>query len=368
MIRYSIVGMSGTVLDLSLLFVLVEFLQWHVLSAAAVSFVAAATSNFVLNKKWTFKNRNKAYHQQYLKFFLVSVVGLLLTILLMFLLNIILGIWYLLAKALTSLIVLLWNYLGNRQWTFRPVIKEAILDKSYHFEYSVVIPTYNEESVIEKTLSEIRNFFLKSKLSYEIIVVDDGSSDQTTEIIKKGQNNSPDLKLIVLDRNTGKGNALKIGALSSDGKYVLFADADNSTPIEELTKLQKYIPEYDVVVGSRKLLGSVIETKRASYRRLISKIGSFLSTALIKDIKDTQCGFKLIKREVVEQIVRRQKITGYGFDLELLALAQHYELKILEVPIRWIDRKESRFRPIRDTLLTLGDFLLIQYNFLTGKY
>ncbi|MFA7252428.1 MAG: glycosyltransferase [Candidatus Paceibacterota bacterium] len=368
MIRYGLVGVTGTLIDLAFLFILVEYFHLQVILAATISFILAATNNFVWNKIWTFNNKNKAYHHQYLKFLIISFIGLNITLLLMSLLHLILGLWYILAKIITSLLVLYWNYWGNKHWTFKVFAKKEFPEVRYDFDYTIVIPAYNEENRITKTLGLTDNFLRYFNSRCEIIVVNDGSNDNTSKIIDEITLSYATFKKIDLKKNQGKGSAIKIGIENSSGKYILFMDADGSTPIEELINLNKYFDEYDVVIGSRKLKSSVVELRQPLYRKIISKVGAILSSTLIRDIKDTQCGFKLIKSQVAKEIFSKQQIKRFGFDLEFLAISQFYDYKIIEVPIRWKNDRISSLRPVRDTLLTLWDFILIQYNFLRNKY
>ena len=278
------------------------------------------------------------------------------------------GIWYIIAKLMTSAIVLYWNYWGNKNWTFKESEKIPN-DNEYKFEFSIIIPAYNEDKRIISTLHSIKKYCEQFSKSTEIIVVDDGSTDKTSEVVKNfSEKESFQIKNIILKKNMGKGYAIKIGIKNSSGKYILFTDADNSTPIEELNRLSQFIEKNDIVIGSRKMTNSVINEKQPKHRKIISKIGSKLSSFLIKDIKDTQCGFKLMKSHIAKFIFDRQKIHRFGFDLELLAIAQHYELSIIEIPVQWSDNSSSKFRPFRDTMVTLKEFLYIQYNLLRKKY
>lgn len=366
--KYSIVGASGTIIDLFGLFILVHFFQFEVLVATTISFILAATNNFIWNKKWTFKNKSRSYHHQYIKFLLVSIVGLIFTLILMYGLHEVLDIWYMYAKVITSLVVLYWNYFGNKIWTFKPAVAK-IEDENYIYEYSIIIPAYNEQDRILYTIKSIVDYIQKYQKSAEIIVVDDGSSDNTTKVVKEfSERKKFYINVIKLEKNMGKGYAVKTGVINSVGKYILFMDADNSTKIEELYKFEHHKNIYPIIIGSRKMLGSNISTKQPFHRRIISQIGSKLSSFLIKDIKDTQCGFKLIKSDVAKFIFNKQKIKRFGFDLEVLAIAQHYEFAILELPINWSDDRKSKLRPFRDAFLTLKEFILIQYNLLLEKY
>ena len=181
---------------------------------------------------------------------------------------------------------------------------------------SVIIPAYNEGKRIGKTLDRCISY-LKKKYDSEIIVVDDGSTDDTKKIVKKFKN----VKLITYGTNQGKGHAVKVGVLNSSGDYILFCDADLSTPIEEAEKLMEYIKKYDVVVASRALKNSEVETK--IYRKLLGRVFAFfVNLFAVPEIKDTQCGFKLFRRKCAFDIFNKQKIKGWAFDVEVLFLGK----------------------------------------------
>jgi dolichyl-phosphate beta-glucosyltransferase len=366
--KYSLVGTSGTILDLLAIYIFVEFLYLNVILAAILAFIVAATNNFVLNKIWTFNNKSKEYRHQYLKFIIVSVIGLTITIFLMYIFNTILGIWYLIAKLMTSGIVLFWNFLGNRLWTFKP--DQPVIEKldEFKYEYSIVIPAFNEENRILKTLSIIKKYVDSKIPNSEIIIVNDGSSDKTEELINNELSKISNLKIVNLKKNRGKGYAVRKGIEKSLGKYILITDADNATSIEELSNFKQHLDNYDILIGSRKVKGSQIIVKGSIPRRIISWFSSRLTLTLVKNIKDTQCGFKLMKNNVARHIFSKQKTFKYGFDIEMLAIAQHYDYTIIEIPVRWIHDNESKVRPVKDTIKTFKEFLGIHYNFITKRY
>lgn len=366
--RYGVVGTLGTLIDVVTLFILVEFLHFNLFTAVTLSFILAATNNFIWNKIWTFKNKNLNYHHQYIKFILVSLVGLALTLILMFVLNKVFQIFYLVAKLITSLIVLIWNYLGNRNWTFKPTVRDINNKKPFGYDVSIVIPAYNEEKRIEETLKTIISYLKRKNFTSEVIIVNDGSNDSTAKIVERYTKKQQNWKLINLQKNKGKGFAVKTGVLAAVGKFILFSDADGAAPIEELDKLLKYIKEYDIVIGSRKIRSPDFQKTQPIYRRIISRFGGILTSTLIKNIKDTQCGFKLMNHAVAKDIFKKQKIHRYGFDIEMLAIAQHYNYTISEIPIKWIHIDSSKFNPIKDTIRTLREFIKIQYNFLKNQY
>ena len=369
--RYSVVGVVGTFIDLASLYFFVEYLYIAVIPASVLSFLLAVVNNFLLNKSWTFKNRSSNYRKLFIKFLIVSVIGLLLTVSSMYVLVHVIGIWYMIAKALTSLIVLTWNFLGNKFWTFNLKHRDLEIPENFDYELSIIIPAYNEENRIKNTLLIISDYIFEKNLNTEIIVVDDGSKDRTTEVIKHYQGKIKNLKLIALGKNYGKGYAVKKGIDESKGKYILFTDADNSTPIEEFEKLFKELKENDaqIAIGSRYLSDSKVKIAQPRYRILMGRMGNILIRIfLIDGIKDTQCGFKLFTHEAAREIFSLQKVRRFGFDMEALVVASSLGHKIIEVPVSWFNSAESRVRPIKDAFITLKDLVYIKLNLLSGRY
>ncbi|MEK9167019.1 MAG: dolichyl-phosphate beta-glucosyltransferase [Patescibacteria group bacterium] len=213
---------------------------------------------------------------------------------------------------------------------------------------SVIIPAYNEEKRIAKTLEEIREYL--KDFDHELIVVDDGSSDGTSAFSH-----------LTYKQNMGKGYAIKKGVEIANGDLILFIDADNATPIEELTKFLKI--DADIIIGSRYLPESRIERKQSHLRILIGRLGNLIiSLLVIKNIKDTQCGFKLFKKTVAKELFSELQTYRFGFDIEILARAQKKHMKIVEVPVTWLHNNNSRVRPIRDALKTLLDLIKIWWR------
>lgn len=230
-------------------------------------------------------------------------------------------------------------------------------------QISVIIPVYNEAKVIAATLSQVKDYLSQNFTSYEIIVVDDCSADGTWEIIK----NIPNLKILRNLKNHGKGYTVAKGLLAGQGDYLLFMDADASTPIGELAKLWPYREQYPLVIGSRALQESEIKIRQNKIKVLLGRGGNLLSRWLIHpDIKDTQCGFKLVARSV-KFIVSKLTIADFGFDFELIFLARKYGLAIKEVPIVWSNNFDSSVRWF-DYLKVLGQLFQIRFNNLLGKY
>ncbi len=369
--KYSIVGVMGTFIDLASLYFFVEYLHIAVIPASVLSFLLAVVNNFLLNKSWTFRNRSSNYRKLFIKFLIVSVIGLLLTVSSMYVLVHVIGIWYMIAKALTSLVVLTWNFLGNKLWTFSIKHRDLEIPENFEYELSIIIPAYNEENRIKNTLLIIGDYIFEKNLNAEIIVVDDGSKDRTIEVIKHYQSKIKNLKLITLEKNYGKGYAVKRGIDESKGKYILFTDADNSTPIEEFEKLFGKLKRTDaqIAIGSRYLSDSKVKIAQPKYRILMGRMGNILIRIfLIDGIKDTQCGFKLFTHEAAREIFSLQKVRRFGFDMEALVVASSLGHKIIEVPVSWFNSAESRVRPIKDAFITLKDLVYIKLNLLSGRY
>lgn len=358
-------------MDLFLLYVFVEYFKFPVIMSAAFSFLFAVVNNFLLNKFWTFRDPSKNYRKLFIKFLLVSLVGFLLTLSLMYLFVNILEIWYMFAKALTSLVVLSWNFLGNKFWTFKLKINEPSEETHFRFDLSIVVPAYNEENRIGATLLIINDFLATKSWKTEIVVVDDGSSDKTKEIVESYKAKIKGLKLCSYKPNVGKGFAVKTGVEIAQGKYILVTDADNSTPIAEVDKLFKAIEEKTakIAIGSRYLSASNVQIRQPKYRIALGRIGNFLIRLfLIDGIKDTQCGFKLFEHNTAKNIFSLQKVKRFGFDMEMLVVANSLDYKIVEVPVDWFNSTESRVRPIKDALITLKDLFYIKINLWSGRY
>ncbi len=200
---------------------------------------------------------------------------------------------------------------------------------------SIIIPTYNEERRIEKTLRSVHSFLSAQKYTYEIIVVDDGSKDKTREIIRNLS--VPRLRLVCYEKNQGKGHAVKIGMLEAKGDYRLFMDADNSTSIEHLSLFIPYFSSgKDVVIGSRRINGSRITLRQSWFRELLGSAFRLLVKITIPlGVKDSQNGFKAFSKKATDVIFPLQTISGLAFDVEILALARKAGFQIQEVPIEW---------------------------------
>lgn len=224
---------------------------------------------------------------------------------------------------------------------------------------SVVIPAFNERDRLPATLQNLLDFFASQAKSVEVIVVDDGSSDGTAELVSQKFANK--IKVVKLAQNSGKGAAVRTGVLASQGEEILFCDADGSTPIAEINKLQVALQNgYDMAIGSRKD-NSLIGVKQPFYRVWMGKTFNFIVKLLTKsDIKDTQCGFKLLKGDSGRELFSQMKVDGFSFDVELLFLAFRKNLKVAEIPVIWIDDARSKVVIWRDPIIMFWELLRIR--------
>lgn len=235
---------------------------------------------------------------------------------------------------------------------------------------SVIIPAYNEEKNIEKTVRSVFNYLQSKNIEHEIIVVTDGSRDKTNDIVRLLETDISTLELMEYEHNKGKGFAVKNAMLRAKGDLRLFTDADNSTPIEHLEKFFPYITEgYDVVMGSIAVAGHKVATgSEPLWRRVFGKMGNlFIQIMAVPGIHDTQRGFKLFTAEAAEKIFSKLTINKWGFDVEALALARKFKYKMKEVPIDWRNDPDSRVG-LKAYFQVLLETVKIRWNLWTGKY
>lgn len=219
---------------------------------------------------------------------------------------------------------------------------------------SIVIPVFNEESCIEKTLRRIVNYISGKDFTYEIIVADDGSTDKTEEIVRnftKNHSNST-IKFVTHNIHQGKGFAVNLGMKSSLGEYSLFLDADLSTDIKELEKFIPYMQEgIDVIIGSRKMSGAKVEIHQSAIREFMGKVFTWLSNLILgTKFSDFTCGFKCFSEKAKEQIFSLQKITNWSYDAEILFLTKKLGCQVKEIPVVWRNGPSTKVRLLRDTL------------------
>lgn len=244
---------------------------------------------------------------------------------------------------------------------------------------SVIIPCYDEMANLQKgVLDKVKTFLDKKKFGYEVIVVDDGSKDGSIEFIEEFIDDNPEFKLIK-NPHMGKAGAVTTGMLQGKGEYVLFTDMDQATPIAEVEKLLPFFDEkFDIVIGSR----GGIRKGAPLIRLFISRANMTLRKVIVgvPDIADTQCGFKMFRRDVAQKVFKKiseihhgfRAITGSsvtsGFDIEFLYLAQKMGYKIKEVPVTWLYVETRRVSPVKDSIQGVIELLRIKKNDLSGKY
>jgi len=240
-----------------------------------------------------------------------------------------------------------------------------------NLEISVVVPAYNEEKRIAVSLPVIWNALAARFSRFEILVVDDGSSDRTSEkVMEFGDSGHPEVRVIRYGANRGKGYAVRTGMLAAQGEIVLFSDADLSTPMEELDKLKKVLDEgYDLAIGSRALKESQIELRQPFYRVLMGKtFNKIVQLMALPGVWDSQCGFKIFKRAAAKELFGSSRIDGFSFDVEILFLARKRGMVFREVPVRWINSPESKVSPISHSLQMLKDMFVMRFKYFLGKY
>jgi len=233
-----------------------------------------------------------------------------------------------------------------------------------------VLPAYNESARIASSLEKILEHAAKQGWDVEIIVVNDGSTDETVQIVKNYARTNPSLRLIDNPGNRGKGYSVRNGMLHAKGDVVLFSDADLSSPITEADKLFAAIRSgSDVAIGSRWLKAELQIKRQPIHRQLFGRIYNLLLRLILGlNFKDTQCGFKAFTRDSAAKLFTSQQIERWGFDPELLYLAKKCGYSVAEVPVAWSHREGTRINPLRDGIRMFGEILTIRWNALSGKY
>jgi dolichyl-phosphate beta-glucosyltransferase len=233
-------------------------------------------------------------------------------------------------------------------------------------QLSVVIPAFNEEDRLGGSLDLIVRFLEARDKSFEIVVVDDGSSDGTSAVA--GGFRSPPVELHRLSRNHGKGAALRAGVVHTRGDWVLLCDADLSTPIEDLEKLEARADEADLILGSRAVADSNVTEHQPLYRELMGKtFNTILRTLALVKQKDTQCGFKLLRGSVARELFEELSIERFAFDVELVCLAGDRGYRVVEQGVTWKDSPNSRVHPVRDSLNMFLDVLRLRWRRLVRR-
>jgi dolichyl-phosphate beta-glucosyltransferase len=236
---------------------------------------------------------------------------------------------------------------------------------------SVIIPAYNEEKNIEQTIRSIFNYLKLKNIEHEILVVIDGSTDNTKSIVKSLIPEIPTLNLISFKENRGKGYVVKMGMIKAKGDFKLFTDADNSTSIDNIEKMMPYFNKgYDVVIASIGVTGKqILKGSEPLWRKLFGKLGNLYIRLLVTPgIYDTQRGFKIFTVKAADKIFPKLTIERWGFDVEVLALANKFGFKIKEVPVVWQNNINTSHVKLSAYFQVLLEVLKIKWNLLINKY
>jgi dolichyl-phosphate beta-glucosyltransferase len=237
-------------------------------------------------------------------------------------------------------------------------------------DLSIVIPAFNEDARLGPTLDAYLAYCRQTARRVELIVVDDGSLDRTSAVVNSYARRHPEVRLIRLAENQGKGQAVRSGVVNAQGTQILFADADGATPLAELERLEAAIHGgADVAIGSRALHDQGVKIKARLYRRVIGRIFHGLVELLtVPRVKDTQCGFKLFRGPVAHDLFSRMRIRGFSFDVEVLMMAQRRGYAIAEVPVNWTHQPGSKVNLVVDSARMLRDLFIIRGRYLSGQY
>jgi glycosyltransferase involved in cell wall biosynthesis len=233
---------------------------------------------------------------------------------------------------------------------------------------SIVIPAYNEEMRIAQTLNTVVSYVRGQGYSWEVVVADDGSQDRTATLVEAAARENPGIRLVRLSHG-GKGWAVRGGMLEARGQYRFLADADLSMPIENLERfLPSRLTDFDVAIGSREAPGAHRFHEPIGRHLMGRAFNGMVRLLAVKGFNDTQCGFKCFEAQAAETLFPLQRAQGFGFDVEVLFLAQRLRMRIKEVPIDWYYHEGSKVKPLRDSFLMLKDLLSVRWNSLRGRY
>lgn len=236
--------------------------------------------------------------------------------------------------------------------------------------YSIVVPAYNESQRILGSLGRIFDFLAAQRWDAEVIVVNDGSRDDTAALVAARTNGEPRLRLLENPGNCGKGYSVRHGMLAARGDLLIFTDADLSAPINEVLKLTAAIGQgSDVAVGSRWMRPELMTERQSLSRQVLGRaFNLFIRAALGLNFADTQCGLKAFTRAAALEIFTRQRIERWGFDAELLFIATRRCLRVAEVPVEWAHDERTRINPLSDGMQMVKEALLVRWYWLRGLY
>lgn len=235
---------------------------------------------------------------------------------------------------------------------------------------TIVIPAYNERARLGRTLDRILDFINQEAWGAEIIVVDDGSRDQTAELVQTYARENPSVRLLSNPGNRGKGYSVRNGILHANGEFILFTDADLSSPIEEAPKLFRALEDgSDIAIGSRWVRPELQTQRQSLIRQILGRVfNGFLRLFLGLKFNDTQCGFKALRQHCAKAVFPLQKVEGWGFDPEILFLAHKMGFTVTEVPVVWAHDDGTRIHPLADGAKMIADMIRIRWYDLSGKY
>jgi glycosyltransferase involved in cell wall biosynthesis len=238
-------------------------------------------------------------------------------------------------------------------------------------DLSIIVPAYNEAQRLPPTLERLARFLQTLPLRSEIVVVDDGSKDDTCGVVERAMGQFPGLRLVRQTPNRGKGAAVRMGMLEARGQIRVMCDADCSMPPEQLPRLLAPIiaRTAQIAIGSRYAEGARTDVKQPLYRVLWSRLcNKVIQRSLVPGVRDTQCGFKAFTAEAARDLFQRARIDGWAFDLEILALARRRGYSIQEVGVEWLDDRRSRINPLKDMWKVIREAVTIRRNLKQGVY
>jgi len=229
-------------------------------------------------------------------------------------------------------------------------------------DLSIVIPAYNESRRLGPTLRRVVDYLRQSGTAYEVLVVDDGSTDDTAGVA--GAFAAEGVRVLRQEVNRGKGAVIKAGVLASRGREVLLLDADLSTPIEDIEKLRPRLADAEVVLGSRSVEGADILTRQPFYREMMGRTFNFIIQVVgVRGLRDTQCGFKLLDGEIARRLFAELQIQRFAYDVELVWLARRHGYRVVEVGVRWADSPSSKVNPLTDSSRMFWDVMALRWRY-----